>query len=122
MRDGNPVEYMYTKMPNLDVWAKYEQSKDNFIDEQYDMLLKKAQKKKEKELKELGYVPIEKKPLTEIQQRTMNLLVEYGPAKTAEMLGITPQAVSQNKIFALKKGYTLNDFKKEANADPMGSF
>jgi len=51
---GRDVNFIYTKMPNLQRWAEYELQKDKFMDELYETLQYKVQKKKDKNDEELG--------------------------------------------------------------------
>lgn len=56
-RDEKEVNRMYTKMPNLDAWKQYEIEKDEFMENLYTKIKKKAEKREEKECKDLGIAP-----------------------------------------------------------------
>ncbi len=116
---GKKVDFMYTKMPDKDSWKEYELRKDNFIDETYDKLLRKAELKNEKELKELGYGKLQRKPLTDKQREVMELLVEHNGLEVGKILGIDNTCVSKHKVSAEKKGYTLEEFKKKIVLEPI---
>lgn len=111
-KNGKVLDFMYTKMPNKETWKGYEGDKDTFIDEEYDKLIKKAENKRDKELKELGYAPIERKPLTEMQEKVMKVRANNTGKETAEILNMDEKKVSRNKILSEKKGYRLEEFKK----------
>lgn len=53
----------------------------------------------------------ERKPLTERQEEVMIALAKGGYDGAMKELGITINAVQQNKKLAMKKGYTLEEFK-----------
>ena len=118
-KKGKKVDFMYTKMPNKDSWLEYERRKDNFIDETYAKLLRKAEMKNEKELKELGYGKLQRKPLTDKQRRVMELLVDNNGIEVAKILGIDQTSVSKTKVLAEKKGYTVEEFKKKIQVAPI---
>lgn len=54
LRKGKETTRLYTIMPNLQVWNKYEKTKDIFMDTLYTKIIKRAEKREEKENKELG--------------------------------------------------------------------
>ena len=118
-KHGKKVDFMYTKMPNKDSWKEYEIRKDNFIDETYAKLLRKAELKNEKDLKELGYGKLQRKPLTDKQKRVMELLVDHNTIETAKILGLSQGNISSQKILAQKKGYTVEEFKKKIQIEPI---
>jgi len=53
-RNGRDIKRIYTRMPDMDTWAKYEVKKDKFMDTLYKELKLKADKKRQKLEKELG--------------------------------------------------------------------
>jgi len=118
-RKGKKIDFMYTKMPDKDSWKEYEVKKDNFIDETYAKLLRKAEVKNEQELKKYGYGKLQRKPLTDKQKRVMELLVDNNGIEVAKILGITPTSVSQSKVLAETKGYTLEEFKRKIQVAPI---
>jgi len=65
--------------------------------------------KNEKELKELGYGKLQRKPLTDKQREVMELLVEHNGLEVGKILGIDNTCVSKHKVSAEKKGYTLEE-------------
>lgn len=111
-RKRREAQIMYTKMPDIERWAKYEKSKDEFIDDTYKKLLRKAELKQEKELKELGLQKIIRKPLTPKQEEIVKVLAYNNGEETAVILNITPKLVSKQKQAILKKGYTIKEFRK----------
>lgn len=112
-RDGDELDFMYTKMPDSTRWKDYEGDKDSFIDDQYSLLLHKAEKKKEQELKEMGLQRIVRKPLTDKQKRVMELVAKHTREDTAKILEISIPAVAKQIQFSKKKGYSLEEFKNE---------
>lgn len=111
-RDGKDVNRLYTRMPNLDEWKQYEIEKDAFMETLYTKIKKKAEKREEKENKELGIVPRRTaKPLLPREAEIYNLRTAQGKKlkEIAVIYGITPQSVHQIYHNALKK---LN-FSKE---------
>jgi DNA-binding CsgD family transcriptional regulator len=111
-RDGEEVDFMYTKMPNKERWKDYEDDKDSFIDNEYEKLLRKAEIKKEKELQDLGMIDTPRKELTDKQRQVMELLSEHTGKETAKLLGISENVVSRHKKYARKKNYLVEEFKK----------
>jgi hypothetical protein len=88
LRGGRDVKRMYTKMPNLEAWKEYEIKKDKFMNNLYERILKREQKKLEKENKELGIqgprVPV--RPLLQNELRVYQLKV--GEGKTLREIGL----------------------------------
>jgi hypothetical protein len=65
-RGGRTVKRMYTKMPDLELWKAYETKKDQFMLNLYKKIKARAERREEKERKELGMgEPRIAKPLTE---------------------------------------------------------
>lgn len=54
----------------------------------------------------------ERKPLTDKQRRVMEVLAHNPYKKAQEILGIAKSSIHQCKALALKKGYSLEEFKK----------
>ena len=112
-REGVELDYMYTKKPDSKHWDIYEKKKDDFIDSQYERLLKKAELKQEAELKMLGYAKIERKPLTDKQKRVMEVRATHSGKETAVLIGLNEPNVSKYMKASIKKGYSLEEFKKD---------
>jgi len=107
---GRDIDFMYTKMPNMERWKAYEQSKDDFMEDHYAKLIKKAQLKEDKELKELGYTPTIKKELTEQQEKIYLLKIQgLNQEEIAEKVGIAQPNVSKQYKLIQKKGYSLTN-------------
>ena len=53
-RKGREVHRIYTRMPNLELWKKYEKDKDTFMDELYKNLKHDQEVKKQKRNKEIN--------------------------------------------------------------------
>ncbi|MCK5176858.1 MAG: hypothetical protein KAQ92_03980, partial [Candidatus Aenigmarchaeota archaeon] len=119
IRNGNPLDFMYTKMPQQERWNEYEKKKDNFIDETYSKLHRIAEMKRDKEMKELGFAPIVRKPLTARQKQVMELLAYNNQTETGVILGLATSSVRDNKVFAEKKGYKVSEFLKSSDKEIM---
>jgi len=55
----------------------------------------------------------ERKPLTERQEEVMRVLAQHKYKEASEILGMSLGALHQNKQLALKKGYTLKEFREK---------
>ncbi len=97
-RRGRDVKRIYTAMPDLENWAKYEKRKDKFMDTLYKELKAKAEVKREKLEKSMGIVRKDnvKKALTDrqIQLYTMSEIKGMTNVEISEQLGIGQSAVS----------------------------
>ena len=82
-------------MPNLDVWREYESKKDAFMDNLYTKIKKRAEKREEKENKELGIVnkirQVQTRPLTKKEIEAHELVNIQGLTQTeaARRLGVS---------------------------------
>lgn len=57
---------------------------------------------------------VERKPLTKSQEEVMICLANHTFKEAKDILGIALGSLSQSKQLALKKGYTLEEFREEA--------
>jgi len=73
-RGDKDVRKMYTKMPNLEEWEKYEGRKDEFMKKLYDKLVIREKKRQEKDDKEIGKYK-ENAGLNEEELRIYNMRV-----------------------------------------------
>lgn len=55
--------------------------------------------------------PVERKPLTQSQEDAMRAIANGGLQHAKEILGISLGSIHQSKKLAMKKGYTLEEFK-----------
>ena len=56
--------------------------------------------------------PKERKPLTDTQLKAMKVIANHTFKEASKILGVSMAAISQSKTFAIKKGYTLEEFKE----------
>jgi len=107
-QQGDEIDFMFTRMPNMERWNAYEKSKDDFMEEHYEKLVKKAELKQDRELKELGYTPTAKKDLTERQQEIYDYSLQgLNQEEIAEKIKTTQENISNQYKLIRKKGYTL---------------
>lgn len=112
-RDGDPVEFMYTKKPNEELWQSYEEEKENFITEGQNELFLKAENKENKRKKELGLLPPEKKPLTNIQRKHMEVLKNHDFKEAMKIFGLkSSSSLQKSKEAFFKKGWKWEDLEK----------
>lgn len=96
-RDGRDVKKMFTKMPCLEEWKKYEARKDIFMDDLYKRLKFREEKRLSKEMNESGMKREEVRPLSQkelqiydmIHRKKMNL------SAAARVLGVSSSYISQ---------------------------
>ncbi len=62
---------------------------------------------------EFSNEPPKRKPLTESQQQVMECLAHHTFKEAIKILGIASGSISQSKELALKKGYTLEEFRED---------
>ncbi len=106
MRRGDrEVQRMFTRMPGLKQWAEYEKQKEVFMDELYEELLHRQNKKKEKLNKEMGKVerqmirqPTEKEMIAHSLVRVQGLTFR----EAAEREGVSIAAM-QGRLKNLQK-------------------
>jgi len=112
-RDGRDVTKIYTRMPNLDVWKEYERDKDAFMEKLYIKISARANKREEKENKELGINKvIVKRNLTakELQAFDMAITKNLGMSETAKRLGVNVSVISRRvKSVKEKAGISLEN-------------
>jgi hypothetical protein len=115
-RNGKDVIKLFTRMPEKETWEAYEKEKDDFMDKLYTKLEHKQQKKVDKERKELGLPPensADRKPLTAIQERTMQVLANHTFTEASQILGRKTSTLHECKTLAESKGYTLEEFRNK---------
>lgn len=55
----------------------------------------------------------QRKPLTEIQEKVMKCLANHTFIQASDILGCATSTLSEHKKYAMKKGYTLEEFKEQ---------
>lgn len=124
-RKGRDVKRMYTKMPNLELWAKYEQDKDKFMLNLYQRIKARAEKREAKENKELGIIQkrTADKPLTkkELEAYDLAIIKGLGVSETARRLGVSHVSIHQRLANLTKKTHItygeLRSRTTKANAE-----
>jgi hypothetical protein len=116
-RNGKDVIKLFTRMPDKETWIEYEKEKDEFMDNLYTKLEHRQKKKIDKERKEMGLPPeksTDRKPLTAIQEQTMQVLANHTYTEASKILGKKTSTLHECKTLAEKKGYTLEEFRNNA--------
>ena len=116
-REGREVKLMYTRMPNMDDWKAYELKKDEFMKELYEKILKKAEKREEKEDKELGIVRKRKATNLSPQEAKvyhMKMAKQMTNKEISEEFGVSPSRICVVYKNVLKK---LNFTKENPEID-----
>lgn len=123
-----PLRDWYIPKPTPEIIELYEQKKTQFTDNLNQDIKKKikelsGEKEEEQTLEDrrrseiYGYALRGRKPLTEKQKRVMEVFASIKGNKKYEeaskILGITFNALLQHKKLAEKKGYTIQEFKKD---------
>lgn len=112
-KTGKDVNFMFTTKPSDSIIELYEKSKDDFMEGLYEKLQAKAEKKREKEAKELGLSTGKVKapePLTPHQKLILNTVQELPEEQRtvkvlSQKLKMLPQHIVQGYTNILSKGY-----------------
>lgn len=127
-----PLRDWYIPKPTEEIVELYEKKKTDFTSElnkeiqeklvtltqtkeNTKMTFKEAGREALKET--FGYDLKGRKPLTKKQEQALRLLVNNTTQKTAEIMGVNITAVTEKKMAALRKGYSIEEFKEEVKDD-----
>ena len=105
-RNGAEVQRIFTRKPNSEVWAKYEDKKDKFMDRLYEQLKFKAQKtqdKLEKDMNSSKNPPIRKLTAKELQVHELINIKGLKQEEAAEIMGVNRSRIAHIKKNILKK-------------------
>lgn len=98
-RKGREVHRVFTKMPEGDIWERYESKKDKFMDNLYSKLKAKAELVESKELKAMGkeVKVVQEKPLSQGELKVQQMVNVNGLTQTeaARQMGISVPRVNQ---------------------------
>lgn len=122
--EGHDILYFRFNWCNKKTFEAYDENKDKFMKNIYELMLLKQQKKK-MELEKLkaqvnGNYDNKRKPLTENQRIVLQELAN-GKTQNAIMREYgfgTPSAITDIKNCAFRKGYTIEEFKDYSKMPP----
>lgn len=107
-----PLRDWYIPKPSEELIEQYEQKKTNFTSKlNQDILNTIDELSGKSEKAEQNKGNDQRKPLTEKQKRTMEVLANHKYEEASKILNISFNAIHQHKKLAEKKGYTLEEFK-----------
>ncbi len=112
-KKGKDINFIYTKKPGTDIWDKYENEKDGFIDKLYAKLHFEQVKKGDKENLKLGIPGTLERPLTPKEMEAYDLYMRQGKTMTeiAKIVGCSISTISSRLKYVNKKLHILGDFK-----------
>lgn len=119
------VSYWDVPLPSKELIDVYEIKKREFTDRLNDNINRKldeyneAGKSMTHDYSKSKEMENERKPLTETQENTMRVLANSkGYKEASKTLGKSYSTIHEIKSFALKKGYTLDEFKENNEEKP----
>jgi len=110
-RRGRDVKKMYTHMPNLKEWDKYEGKKDSFMDMLYKRLKIREKHRLDKEMKLYGGYIVEPITAEELQAYQLKNVEKMRFTKIAEVLGKPISTIRSRYLRAEQK---FKQIKKNA--------
>lgn len=116
--DGNnksqKLFYWDVPRPSKELEEAYEKKKLEFtnrLNQNISERLKKFDDSGKSMTAEQTQEPTKRKPLTPTQERVMKVIANHKYKEASEILGVSGASIHKNKVLALKKGYTLEEFK-----------
>ena len=100
-------------LPNKELIEAYEQKKMDFTNRLNENILVRLKKfdASGKSITADQNEEVERKPLTPPQEKVMKVLANHTFPETSKILGLALSTIHQSKTLAMKKGYTLEEFK-----------
>ncbi len=111
--------YWDVPKPSKKLIEQYEQKKLDFTNNLNHNISERLEEYDKKGKSMTADQKLRRKPLTDKQQKVMEVLAHNNYESASKILGISGASIHSHKVFAEKKGYTLEEFKKKAECDQI---
>lgn len=111
-----PLRDWYVPKPSMKLIEEYEAKKTAFTSGLNKDIMNKLAEISEKEKPKDEKLKEARKPLTAQQEKVMKVLANHKYSDASKIIGMSISLMSAHKKYAMKKGYTLEEFKEPQEA------